>query len=126
MLITPMFIKRYGLPTVSPTVGQVRRAAPVYVMHCSRRLQGVRGRLGLGRAGVSPLLRHSPVRAPPPGDDGCGDEPALPLPVPDRGPFQVYLGNWPRDLHELEIAALFHKYNIYPKHIRLHRKPMFE
>ena len=96
-------------------------------MHCSRRQQtGVRGRLGLGRAGVSPLLRHSPVRAPPPGDDEAVGEPALALPVPDRGPHEVYLGNWPCDLHELEIAALFHKYSIYPKHIQLHRRAMFE
>ena len=97
-------------------------------MHCSRRLQtGVRGRLGLGRSGVSPLLRHSPVRAPPPDDGAGGDSAAaLPLPVPTHGPHEVYLGNWPHDLHELEIAALFHKYSIYPKNIRLHRKPMFE
>ena len=92
-------------------------------MHRSRRLQtGVRGRLG-----VSPLLRHSPVRAPPP-DDGAGGDRAdpLPLPVPVHGPHEVYVGNWPSGLDELQIAALFHKYSIYPKHVHLHRVPLSE
>ncbi|KAF0307124.1 hypothetical protein FJT64_021474 [Amphibalanus amphitrite] len=102
-------------------------AAPRGDMHASRRLQtGVRGRLGgARRLGVSPLLRHSPVRAPPPGEDGAGAG-ALELSLAGGGPHEVYLGNWPEQLHELEIAALFHKYSIYPKHIHLHRKHMFE